>query len=73
MRLMPGKDGKIPWKEMLGIIKSNRLTVAGQLHDRSVFITTADDITYKSIEPEIDLLFKEIKESGHPPPPMVTE
>lgn len=73
MRLMPGKDGLVTWKEMAGIIKANRLNSAGQLHNLTAFITTADGHSYKAIEPEIDLIFKLIKESGHPPPPMMTE
>ena len=67
------KPGHIAWEEMVRIIKDNPLQSVCQTHDRTVDITTADGKHYKAVEPRIDLIFKVVNESGHPPPPMATE
>jgi hypothetical protein len=67
------KDGFISWDEMVAIIKANELQAVFQTHDRTVSIKTKDGKSYKATEPQIDLIFKVVKESGKPMPPMATE
>ncbi len=69
----PRQDGFISWDEMVKIINDNELQVVFQNHAREVTIKTKNGKTYKATEPQIDLIFKVVKDSGHPMPPMATE
>lgn len=56
----------LPWAEAVDLIGSGEVTTAVQDHSRLVTLSLRDGSTRTTVEPEIDDLFREIRECGTP-------
>lgn len=60
----PDEDGFIPWEQVVGLIHDCRVETAVQTHDREVTLKLDSGVEVRSIEPEIDQVFRELEACG---------
>ena len=56
----------VPWSEAVMILNSGRVEQVTQLHSLEVFMRLEDGSRIKTIEPQIDDIFEEIRICGKP-------
>jgi len=61
-----GYPAEVPWETAVEILNTGQVDSIFQTHNLDVSLVLIDGTTIKTVEPEIDAIFREVERCGRP-------